>query len=164
MTRPTRMDYFLCTNSLKSLERTTEEQSCSHERFLRPRCLTEGTAGCKSQVTLTLMAFILEGSLSANCLRTCLAAKPNEHKPWRMGALKPDQRAFLSTAHLRYKWDQNTSFDLKYRGRGRHLRWENRCVDPHLPWQQSWGLYEEGSSLHSDGTRPPVTTGEMEIV
>lgn len=55
----------------------------------------------RSRVTLTLMALNLEGSLSAYCLRTCLAAKPKEHKPCRMGALKPDQRAFWSTACLK---------------------------------------------------------------
>lgn len=51
--------------------------------------------GCTTRTkSLTLMALNLEGSLSANCLRTCLPAKPNEHKPCRMGFLKPDQRAF----------------------------------------------------------------------
>jgi len=58
------------------------------------KCVT----GLKSQLMLTLMALNLEGSLLANCLRTCLPAKPNEHKPCRMGDLKPEQRAFLSTS------------------------------------------------------------------
>lgn len=85
------------TNSLKWLQ-----QTCSDKRFFHGgtqwlmKCTTEFT----SQVTLTLIALNLDGSLSAKCLRTCLAAKPNEHKPCRMGALKPDQRAFLSTARL----------------------------------------------------------------
>lgn len=52
--------------------------------------LTQCMIGFEVQVRLTLIALNLEGSLLAYCLRTCLAAKPNEHKPCRMGDLKPE--------------------------------------------------------------------------
>lgn len=90
------------THSAYLINYNVTNSPCSDKRFFHGgtqwlmKCTTEFT----SQVTLTLIALNLDGSLSAKCLRTCLAAKPNEHKPCRMGALKPDQRAFLSTARL----------------------------------------------------------------
>lgn len=71
-------------NVIESLKCSGEEW-ISHEAHWLPTC----TSGSQSKGLLTLMALNLEGSLAAKCLRTCLAAKPNEHKPCRMGALKP---------------------------------------------------------------------------
>lgn len=43
----------------------------------------------KSRCCFTLMDLNLETSFPAYCLRTWRAAKPNEHRPWRMGDLNP---------------------------------------------------------------------------
>lgn len=64
----------------------------------------------------TLMALNLAGSLSANCLRTCLAANPKEHRPCRMGSLKPDQRAYFNTERSSIN-EIKTSFALKSQGK-----------------------------------------------
>lgn len=139
--------------------------------------LAKYLTGSESQVTLALIALNLDGSLSANCLRTCLAAKPKEHSPCRMGALKPDQRAFLSAPRLSINEIKTHHLTLNPREKKsrvqtrmsedifdgkRHPSRLGGSVDSHLPWQQSSGLYAAGSSLHSDGTRLPVTPGEDE--
>ena len=93
-----------------------------------------------------------------------------------MGDLKPYQRAFLSVACSSINEIKIHHFDpgkdlgltkinynlFDFQQAATHASMHH--TGPHLPWQQSWGLYEEDSSLHSDGTRQPANAGEQTLL
>lgn len=78
------------------------------------------------------------------------------------GSLETWKR-ILKCGAFKYKWDQNTIWpEIPHTKNKTITIWSSGLgeMEPHLPWQQSWDLYEEGSSPHSGGTEQPVTTGQ----
>lgn len=87
----------------------------------------------------------------ANCLRTCLAAKPKEHKPCKMGALKPERegpRAPASSIN-----ETQTQFDLKSH---KTKTQNNNNLQSWSGWRRS--LTSHGSEAGIYVQRVPVPT------